>query len=285
MAHSFNRCKLSKMEPDLISILLGSFTGIVLALTGAGGAIIAVPLLMFSLHLTVAEAAPVGLLAVGLSAAIGALLAFKQKIVRYRAASLIAAMGALTAPIGIWAAQQLPNAPLTLLFACVLIYVAIRMFHQSLDENNKDVRIMADPPCRLDEIGERLVWNIPCFRALTLSGTMAGFLSGLLGVGGGFVIVPTLKKVTNLNMQSILATSLTIIALVSLTGVVSAILIGALIWSIAFPFCGGTIAGILVGRLFAHRFAGHRLQQSFAILAISVAIGLIVKVVWNAFFS
>lgn len=62
------------MEPSLISILLGSFTGIVLALTGAGGAIIAVPLLMFSLHLTVAEAAPVGLLAVGLSAAIGALL-------------------------------------------------------------------------------------------------------------------------------------------------------------------------------------------------------------------
>ena len=283
MAHSFNRCKLSKMEPDLISILLGSFTGIVLALTGAGGAIIAVPLLMFSLHLTVAEAAPIGLLAVGLSAAIGALLAFRQKIVRYRAAMLIAATGALTAPIGIWAAQQLPNAPLTLLFACVLIYVAIRMFHQSLHEN--DVRIMAAPPCRLDEIGERLVWNIPCFRALAFSGTMAGFLSGLLGVGGGFVIVPTLKKVTNLNTSFILATSLAIIALVSLAGVVSAIFIGTLKWSIAFPFCGGTIAGMLVGRLFADRFAEHRLQQSFAILAISVAIGLIVKVVWSAFFS
>ena len=115
------------MEPTLISILLGSFTGIVLALTGVGGAIIAVPLLMFSLHLTVAEAAAIGLLAVGLSAAIGALLAFRQKVVRYRAAGLIAATGALTAPIGIWAAQHLPNAPLTLLFACVLIYVAIRM--------------------------------------------------------------------------------------------------------------------------------------------------------------
>lgn len=224
------------MESDLISILLGSFTGIVLALTGAGGTIIAMPLLMFSLHLTVAEAAPIGLLAVGLSAAIVALLVFRQKIVRYRAVSLIATTGVLTAPIGIWAAQQLPDAPLTLLFGCVLIYVAIRMFHQSLDENDIDVRIMADPPCQLDDIGERLVWNIPCFRALTLSGTMAGFLSGLLGVGGGFVIVPTLKKVTNLNMQSILATSLTIIALVSLTGVISAILIGALKWSIAFTF-------------------------------------------------
>jgi len=271
------------MEPNLISILLGSFTGIVLALTGAGGAIIAVPLLMFSLHLTVAEAAPIGLLAVGLSSAIGALLAFRQKIVRYRAASLIAATGALTAPIGIWAAQQLPNAPLTLLFACVLIYVAIRMFRQSLHENGKDVRILTDTPCRMDDIGERLVWNVPCFRALAFSGTMAGFLSGLLGVGGGFVIVPTLKKVTNLNMQSILATSLAIIALISLSGVVSAILIGAMKWPIAILFCSGAIAGMLLGRLFADRLAGQRLQQSFAILAISVAIGLIVKVIWIKF--
>ncbi len=159
------------------------------------------------------------------------------------------------------------------------------MFRPSLHGDDDDVRILIDPPCRMDEIGERLVWNIPCFRALAFSGTMAGFLSGLLGVGGGFVIVPTLKKVTNLNTSSILATSLAIIALVSLAGVVSAIFIGTLKWSIVFPFCGGTIAGMLVSRLFADRFAEHRLQQSFAILAISVAIGLIVKVVWNAFFS
>lgn len=150
-------------------------------------------------------------------------------------------------------------------------------------KNGKDVRILTDTPCRMDDIGERLVWNVPCFRALAFSGTMAGFLSGLLGVGGGFVIVPTLKKVTNLNMQSILATSLAIIALISLSGVVSAILIGAMKWPIAILFCSGAIAGMLLGRLFADRLAGQRLQQSFAILAISVAIGLIVKVIWIKF--
>ncbi len=283
MADWFNGCELNNMDPILIGIFLGALTGIVLALTGAGGTIIAVPLLMFSLHLTVAEAAPIGLFAVGLSAAIGALLGLRQKIVRYRAASLIAFAGALTAPAGVWLAQRLPNAPLTLLFACVLIYVAVRMFRQSRQDHADVVSSTEEPPCRLDDIDGRLIWNIPCFKSLALSGTMAGFLSGLLGVGGGFIIVPALKKVTDLSVPSILATSLAIIALISLMGVVSAILMEALQWSIALPFGGGTILGMLLGRLFADRLAGQRLQQGFAILVIVVAIGLIANVAWNMF--
>lgn len=283
MADWFNGCELNGMDPILISIFIGALTGIVLALTGAGGTIVAVPLLMFSLHLTVAEAAPIGLFAVGLSAAIGAILGLRHKIVRYRAASLIAFAGALTAPAGVWLAQRLPNAPLSLLFAAVLIYVAVRMFRQSRQDPTDIVRSTEEPPCRLDDMGGRLIWNIPCFRALALSGTAAGFLSGLLGVGGGFVIVPTLRKVTDLSVPSILATSLAIIALISLTGVISAIFIGALNWSIAIPFCGATAAGMLLGRLFAGRVAGHRLQQSFAMLAICIAIGMIIKVIWNVF--
>ncbi len=220
----------------------------------------------------------------GLSAAIGAILGLRQKIVRYRAASLIAFAGALTAPAGVWLAQRLPNAPLSLLFAAVLIYVAVRMFRQSQRDDNESMRVSAEPPCQLDDVEGRLIWNIPCFRALALSGTMAGFLSGLLGVGGGFVIVPTLKKVTNLNIPSILATSLAIIALISMVGVISALLMEAMKWSIAIPFGGGTVVGMLLGRLFADRLAGRRLQQGFAILTISVAIGLIVNVIWNMFF-
>lgn len=283
MADWFNGCELNGMDPILISIFIGALTGIVLALTGAGGTIVAVPLLMFSLHLTVAEAAPIGLFAVGLSAAIGALLGLRQKIVRYRAASLIAFAGALTAPAGVWLAQRLPNAPLSILFAAVLIFVAVRMFRQSRQDSTDIVRSTEEPPCRLDDIEGRLIWNIPCSRALSLSGTAAGFLSGLLGVGGGFIIVPTLRKVTDLSVPSILATSLAIIALISLTGVTSAIFIGALNWSIAIPFCGATVAGMFLGRLFADRVAGHTLQQGFAILAICIAISMIIKVIWNVF--
>ena len=270
------------METQIISILLGSFTGIVLALTGAGGAIIAVPLLIFGLHLAVAEAAPIALLAVCLSAAIGALLGLLQKKVRYRAAGFIAINGAIAAPIGIWLAQILPNVPLTLLFSAVLMYVAFDMFRQSrCNEASKEV-LESRPftkPCLLDTPDGRLIWTWPCVRALTLSGFSAGSLSGLLGVGGGFVVVPALKKVTNLQMQSIFATSLAVIALISATGVASATLMDAMNWSIAIPFSGGAMAGMLLGRTFANRFSGPKLQQSFAVMAVFVSVGMIIKVI------
>ena len=268
---------------QITSALLGSLVGIILALTGAGGAIIAVPLLIFGLHLAVAEAAPIALLAVSLSAAIGAMLALKRGKVRYRAAGLIAVSGVLTAPIGIWAAHKLPNAPLTLLFAIVLAYVAVSMLRQSRTTVAKAEELYsAAVPCQLDTDIGRLIWTEPCARALAISGAVAGSLSGLLGVGGGFVVVPALRKATNLEMQSILATSLAVIALISATGVASAVLIGGMDWSIGLPFAAGAIIGILTGGMFARRFAGPKLQQSFAVLALCVALGMVVKVLLTA---
>lgn len=268
---------------QITSVLLGSLVGITLGLTGAGGAIIAVPLLIFGLHLAVAEAAPIALLAVSLSAAIGAALALKLGKVRYRAAGLIAVSGVLTAPIGIWAAHKLPNAPLTLLFAIVLAYVALHMLRQSRTIVAKaEESCSAAAPCQLDAAIGRLIWTEPCARALAISGAVAGSLSGLLGVGGGFVVVPALRKATNLQMQSILATSLAVIALISAAGVASAVLIGEMDWSIGLPFAAGAITGMLAGGVFARRLAGPKLQQSFAVLALCVALGMVVKVLLTA---
>ena len=273
------------METQIITVLLGSFTGIVLALTGAGGAIIAVPLLIFGLHLAVAEAAPIALLAVCLAATIGALLALRQRKVRYRAAGFIAITGAVAAPAGIWLAQKIPNLPLTLLFATILMYVAFDMFRQSMRCNEEiaasDSRTFAKP-CLLDSPGGRLIWTWPCAGALTISGLSAGSLSGLLGVGGGFVVVPALKKVTNLQMQSIFATSLAVIALISATGVASATLMDAMNWAIAIPFAGGAMAGMIIGRSFAKHFSGPKLQQSFAVMAALVAVSMIIKAILSA---
>ena len=81
------------VEILLISILLGFITGLVLALTGAGGTVIAIPLLMFGLHLVIAEAAPIALLAICLSSAAGAMYAHKQGKDRYRAAGFLAMTG------------------------------------------------------------------------------------------------------------------------------------------------------------------------------------------------
>ncbi|EGH33648.1 hypothetical protein PSYJA_33945, partial [Pseudomonas syringae pv. japonica str. M301072] len=115
-------------EHQLLGVGLGTVIGMVLALTGAGGGILAVPLLVFGLGLSIVEAAPVGLLAVGLAAGIGAVLGLRQGIVRYRAAGYIASIGVLMAPLGLWLAHRLPNTPLALVFSVVLLYACGRMF-------------------------------------------------------------------------------------------------------------------------------------------------------------
>ncbi len=189
------------------STVLGAIVGLILALTGAGGAILAVPLLLFVLHLSVAEAAPVALLAVGLSAAVGAVIGLRAGIVRYRAAMLMAVTGTVFSPAGLWLAHRLPNGPLTLLFAAVLAFVALRMFRQAtVSTPHRTETGQHLQPCQLDNDTGRFVWTASCTRALALSGIGAGFLSGLLGVGGGFVIVPALKKATNAPLHSIVAT-------------------------------------------------------------------------------
>ena len=93
----------------LTSAGLGVIVGIILALTGAGGGILAVPLLLFGVGLSVAEAGPIGLLAVGTAAALGAAFGLQARIVRYRAAVFMAGAGALVSPIGVWLAHRIDN--------------------------------------------------------------------------------------------------------------------------------------------------------------------------------
>lgn len=261
------------------SVLLGSVVGIAFAPTGAGGTIIAVPLLIFGLHLAIADAAPIALLAVGVSAAMGALLALKQGKVRYRAASLLALAGLVASPLGVFLAQKIPDTFLVLLFAIVLGYAALYTFRQSR-RNPAEGAVNSSAPCQLTP-GGYLIWTWLCARMMAMAGILAGFLSGLLGVGGGFIIVPALQKVTNLHVQSIIPTSLAAIALISLAGSTSAIVMRGMNWAIALPFTFGAGAGMLLVSTFIHRFTEPRLQQGFAILAGCVSIGMIIRQIQN----
>lgn len=238
---------------------LGLVVGLILALTGAGGGILAVPLLVFGLGASVAEAGPVGLMAVGMAAALGALLGLRDGIVRYRAALLVAASGMLLSPAGLWTTRQVDGRWLAVLFALVLLYVAERTFKQA---SGKQVAAATKSPfCVRDGASGRFVWSRPCTLAMALSGGLAGLLSGLLGVGGGFVMVPALQRYTDLPTKSAVATSLAVIALISLMGVAASAASGAMDWVIALPFAAGALAGMLDGRSLAARLAGPQLQQ------------------------
>jgi len=109
------------------------------------------------------------------------------------------------------------------------------------------------------------------------AGSVADLLSGLLGVGGGFIIVPSLRKVSNFDTQSIIATSLAVIALVSAGSVTSHLLQGDINWDIAVPFVVSTMLDMFVFRLFSHKIPNKISQRSFAVLAVLAAISMAIK--------
>ncbi|MBE7941554.1 MULTISPECIES: sulfite exporter TauE/SafE family protein [Ramlibacter] len=268
----------------MTAAFLGLAVGLLLALTGAGGSIVAVPALVMVLGLPMAQAGPMGLVAVALSAGLGAALALRQGQLRYKAATLMALSGALVSPAGLWVAHRTPEQPLALLFSAVLAWVGWRTWRKAraalapaaaAPEQAAPVR--ASAPCRYDATTGRLRWNSRCALRLAGAGAGAGFLSGLLGVGGGFVIVPALLLITDLPMAAVTATSVGVIAIISASGVASAAWAGSIPWSAALPFAAGAMAGMLGGRLLASRWSGPRLQQGFGVFAMLSALALALR--------
>ena len=258
----------------MISLGLGALVGLILALTGAGGGILAVPALTLGLGWSMTQASPVALLTVASAASIGMMSGILKGYVRIRAALLIAGTGIMAAPIGQHWAHALPERWLTGLFACVMLIVAARMLRTASGSHLRGSSIT----CMVNEKTGRINWNAVSFAKLSLIGLMSGTATGLLGVGGGFIIVPALLRCSNISMNGIIATSLTVITLISAGAVISALSMGHLdISEPALLFTGGAVASMLLGRQFAEKIPAIWLQRAFAILITGVSFALLYK--------
>jgi len=261
----------------IFSLILGALIGIVLGLTGAGGGILAVPALTIGLGWTMTQAAPIALLSVGAAATIGAINGFKKGLVRYRAASLIAFAGLFMVPFGQWLARSLDERYLIASFAVVMLLVAARLWrnasHLSEDE------IASQRVRNIQFKTGAIVWNVRSFLSLTIIGMTTGFTTGLLGVGGGFIIVPALLRCSNITLDGIVATSLMVIALLSAGGFLSAWLSGHVVFSITMGlFVIGAASGMVLGRHYANRLPKHFALRTLASLIALVSLALLYKI-------
>ena len=266
---------------SLLSFIFGAVVGLSLGLTGGGGAIFAVPLLVYGLHLPTREAVGISLAAVGATSLVGFLHRWRSGQVEIRTGLLFAVAGMFGAPIGSWIAGLLPEAVLLSLFAGLMVIVAIRLWQQANPVGQNAACLTPDdvdgPTCQRDATGA-LILTSHCAVLLLLVGVLTGILSGLFGVGGGFVIVPALVLFSRMSIHRAIGTSLLVIALVSVSGVASHLWAGrAISPEITGLFVLGGIGGLFVGQQIGRRLSGPVLQKVFAVAILAVAAFVVVR--------
>lgn len=243
----------------------GIFIGIVLGLTGAGGGVLAIPLLMWSQSWSVSQAAPIALIATTIASGAGTIQGLWQHTVRYRAAIWIALLSIPSVYIGVSLSKIIPIHYITILFCIVMLISAFRYF------TKKPIRSLN--LCHTHRLTGRFIWNTKTRFYLGGLGILLGMVTGLLGVGGGFILVPTLKKISNLSLCCISATSLMIICLVGSITLMTQISSGYHYpLDITAIFVTTALIGMFVGRFLQHRIPEQVIHKVFALLLTCIAI-------------
>ena len=264
----------------LLTLLLGTLVGFSLGMTGGGGAIFAVPLLVYVLGIPTREAVGISLLTVGSTAMVGFIQRARNGLVEFPTGILFALAGMIGAPIGSKLADLIPEAVLLVAFAFLMLLISVRMWLKAkvksanlpiIDDGNTGLTCHRDPEGRL-----RLTSQ--CARLLGIVGLSAGVLTGMFGVGGGFIIVPALVSFACMGMQRAIGTSLLIITLVSISGATSHVLAGKdLSFQTAGLFTAGSLVGLFIGSWLAQRMAGPTLQRAFSVSIVLVATYIILQ--------
>lgn len=255
--------------------LLGLAIGLLMGVTGAGGGVLAVPALVFGLGLSMQQAAPIAMVAVSCAAWIGAIEGLGRGVVRWRAALVIAMAAWPCASAGVLLAQRLPDLALRIVFIATLAFVAWRQVASLIPRTEAEALPATAHVAVLSASTGRFVWNARAWFGFSGIGGVMGFMSGLLGVSGGFVLVPLLSRRTPLNAPMLVGTSLMVSALVTGFGAAFSAYHGATPpWSTTAWFSLSLVLGVLVGRMVVRRLPERWVRWVFVGLVVVVAAGM-----------
>lgn len=257
-------------EPSALAVAVGSLVGLSLGVTGSGGSLIAIPLLVYALGTSVQEAVSLSLALVAAAACLGAIEAFQSGLVKVKAALLLSGTGMIGGWVGA-AGHRLVREEITLvLFGVLMIVAAGQMWWRTtLREDSEEGSICAD------------LFPRTCWVKVSGIGLVVGLLTGFFGVGGGFVIVPALTLLLGFPMRVAVGTSLLIIMLIALTGVAAyARLVPLDLRGLSF-LIAGAIIGMVAGRQVSRALSPRLLTRAFAVVAWAVAVILIGHNLWK----
>ncbi|MER6982570.1 sulfite exporter TauE/SafE family protein [Streptomyces carpinensis] len=245
------------MTALILALVAGAVIGLALGGLGGGGSVLAVPALIYLLHFTPAEATTAALVIVTLTSVTALSAHARDGNVAWRTGSLFAAAGIVPAVIAGAASGHLPETLLTGAFAVIAGLAALRMLR----------------PARTEPSGQAQPGKAGA------AGAGLGAVTGFLGVGGGFLAVPTLVSVLGLTMRRAVGTSLLVITINSLAALGARAGTGVrLDWAVVAPFTAAAILGAWDGKRLSHRIKGRTLQRIFAYVLLAVAAYMLVDV-------
>lgn len=253
-----------------LALLLGAVIGVLLGLLGGGGSILAVPALVYALGMDMDHAIPLSLLVIGIASAVGAVPKIRAGQVNWRLAVVFAAAGIPATFIGSAIGAHLPQRALLICFAAVMVLAGVRLLTDTGQTGSA-----------CDVGTEGIDWRRCAPRSIP-AGFGVGLLTGLLGVGGGFLIIPVLVVMLGIEMPIAVGTSLLVIVANSAAGLTAQLHRADIDWSVAAAFVGtATVSSLVAGQL-GTRVDVDRLQRWFAYLVFAVAAFVLVDSVWLA---
>jgi uncharacterized membrane protein YfcA len=245
------------MDATLLPTLVaGAMAGLVLGAVGGGGSVLLIPLLVIGFGLDAHDATGTALAVVLAAAMFGTVVHARAGAVRYREALLFGGPGMVASALASPVNARLPEAAILVVVALLMIAVALRMWQPvQPSEGRKPAPVVI------------------------AAGALSGALTGVFGVGGGFIIVPALVLALGLPMAEAVGTSLLVIAANAASALVGYGLRGDVDGALAIVLALGAVFGVLFGSTIARAAGEQRLRQSFAVLLVVVAAYL---TVWEA---
>ncbi|NJN85712.1 MAG: sulfite exporter TauE/SafE family protein [Leptolyngbyaceae cyanobacterium SL_7_1] len=244
--------------------VVGIVTGTLSGLLGIGGGLLMVPVLTF-FEIPLVQATATSLIGVFLSAVSGSIRNFLAKELNWRVSLLLAAFGILTAQVGAWLGDRLPDAGLSLAFAALLL---LTIYLMGLRQQLKQQR---------DQPEMKLMVSQANFLAIVGIGLSAGLLSGLFGVGGGIVMVPLQMLFLREPVKSAVRTSLGAIVPIATSGLVQHAVNDNVLWIPGLCLGLGGILGAQMGSRLLPTLPDRAVNQLFRFFLVAFAIYMVIR--------
>ncbi|WP_373529468.1 sulfite exporter TauE/SafE family protein [Nostoc sp.] len=253
----------------VIGLFLAVCIGISLGLLGGGGSILAVPILIYVMGVSTKSAIAMSLMIVGCVSLIGAIPHWRARNINFKNAFIFGATTMLGAFLGAKAAATIPfitGAVQMVLFAGLMLVAAVLMIRRQDTSARQRSEIISSSSTKRSSLWQWL--------QITVSGVGVGILTGVVGVGGGFAIVPALVLLLKTPMKEAVGTSLVVIAMNSATGFLGYLGYVDLDWKLMLSFLLTASVGIFIGVYLGRFVSAKQLQKGFGffLLAMSVFI-------------